>query len=48
MNMNKYILKGKWQEMTGSVKMKGGKVTGNNLGEIEGKREKLLGSLQKK
>ena len=46
--MNEYILKGRWQEMTGGVKEKWGKLTDNNLGEIEGKREKLLGLLQKK
>jgi uncharacterized protein YjbJ (UPF0337 family) len=48
MNMNKDILKGKWLEIKGRVKEKWGKLTGNDLGEIEGKSEKLLGLLQKK
>ena len=46
--MNEDILKGKWQEIKGRVKEKWGKLTDNDLGEIEGKGEKLLGSLQKK
>jgi uncharacterized protein YjbJ (UPF0337 family) len=48
MNMNEDILKGKWQEIKGRVKEKWGKLTDNDLGEIEGKGEKLLGLLQKK
>ena len=46
--MNEDILKGKWKEIKGRVKEKWGKLTDNDLGEIEGKGEKLLGSLQKK
>jgi len=46
--MNEDILKGKWQEIKGTVKEKWGKLTGNDLGEIEGKGQKLLGLLQKK
>jgi uncharacterized protein YjbJ (UPF0337 family) len=48
MNMNEDILKGKWQEISGRVKENLGKLTDNDLGEIEGKREKLFGLLQKK
>jgi uncharacterized protein YjbJ (UPF0337 family) len=48
MNMNEDILKGKWQEIKGRVKEKWGKLTDNELGEIEGKGEKLLGLLRKK
>lgn len=46
--MNKDILTGKWLEIQGSVKEKWGKLTDNDLGEIEGKVEKLLGVLQKR
>jgi uncharacterized protein YjbJ (UPF0337 family) len=46
--MNKDILKWKWLEIKGRVKEKWGKITDNDLGEIEGKGEKLLGLLQKK
>ena len=45
--MNEDILKGKWQEIKGRVKEKWGKLTDNDLGEIEGKGEKLLGLLRK-
>jgi uncharacterized protein YjbJ (UPF0337 family) len=48
MNMNEDILKGKWLEIRGRVKEKWGKLTDNDLGEIEGRGEKLLGLLQKK
>ncbi len=46
--MNANILKGKWKEIKGEVKEKWGKLTDNDLTEIEGKAEKLLGLLQKK
>jgi uncharacterized protein YjbJ (UPF0337 family) len=46
--MNEDILKGKKREITGRVKETWGKLTDNDLDEIEGKREKLLGLLQKK
>jgi uncharacterized protein YjbJ (UPF0337 family) len=46
--MNEDILKGRWLEIKGMVKEKWGKLTDNDLGEIEGKSEKLLGLLQKK
>ena len=48
MTMNAHILKGKWQETLGRVKEKFGKLTDNDLVESEGKKEKLLGLLQKK
>jgi uncharacterized protein YjbJ (UPF0337 family) len=48
MNMNKDILKGKKREITGRVKETWGKLTDNDLVEIEGKIEKLKGLLQKK
>jgi len=46
--MNKDILKGKWLEIRGTIKEKWGELSDNDLGEIEGKGEKLLGLLQKK
>jgi len=48
MNMNKDILKGKCLEIKGRVKETLGKLTDNDLAALEGKREKLLGLLQKK
>ena len=46
--MNEDILKGTWLEIKGRVKEKLAKLADNDLGEIEGKGEKLLGLLQKK
>jgi uncharacterized protein YjbJ (UPF0337 family) len=48
MNMNEDILRGKCQEIRGMFKEKWGKLTDNDLGEIQGKGEKLLGLLRKK
>jgi uncharacterized protein YjbJ (UPF0337 family) len=42
------ILKGQWREIKGDIKTKWGKLTGDDLTEIEGKEEKLLGLLQKR
>ena len=46
--MNEDILKGKWKEIKGSVKEKWGNLTDDDLAEVEGKQEKLLGLLQSK
>ena len=42
------VLKGKWKEMKGAIKEKWGKFTEDDLTEMEGKEEKLLGILQKR
>jgi uncharacterized protein YjbJ (UPF0337 family) len=47
-NMNAEILKGQWKEIKGDIKAKWGKLTDDDLTEIEGKEEKLLGVLQKR
>ena len=44
--MNKEQFQGKWNEMKGSVKEKWGELTDNDLTQIDGKREVLLGKLQ--
>jgi uncharacterized protein YjbJ (UPF0337 family) len=46
--MNSDILKGQWREIKGDVKAKWGKLTDDDLTEIEGMEEKLLGLLQKR
>lgn len=45
--MNKDLFKGKWHEMKGKIKEKWGKLTDDDLTEIDGKTENLLGKLQK-
>jgi uncharacterized protein YjbJ (UPF0337 family) len=46
--LNTDILKGKWKEIKGDIKAKWGKLTDDDLTEIEGNQEKLVGILQKK
>ena len=46
--MNKEILKGDWNIIKGKVKEQWGKLTDDDLSEIRGRREQLLGRLQKR
>ncbi|QLH37515.1 MAG: CsbD family protein [Parachlamydiaceae bacterium] len=44
--MNKDLFEGKWHDFKGKVKEKWGKLTDNDLAQINGKRESLLGKIQ--
>lgn len=46
--MNRDILKGKWSQMKGSVRSKWGKITDNDMTEIQGEAEKMIGKLQER
>jgi len=46
--MNKNILQGDWNLLKGKVKEKWGKLTDDDLTQIKGKRDQLLGIIQKK
>lgn len=46
--LNADILKGKWKEIKGDIKAKWGDLTDDDLTEIEGNEEKLVGILQKR
>ncbi len=46
--MNANILKGQWRELKGEVKRRWGKLTDDDMMEIEGESEKLIGLLQKR
>ncbi len=46
--MNADILKGKWKEIKGGLRNKWGKLTDDDVAQIEGKEEQLLGVLQKR
>ncbi len=46
--MHKEILKGDWNVIKGKIKEKWGKFTDDDLTEIEGKKDQLLGKLQKR
>ena len=44
--MNGDTIKGKWSELKGTVKQKWGDLTDDDLLEIEGNRDKLVGKIQ--
>lgn len=44
--MNKDLFEGKWHEFKGKVQEKWGELTDDDLKQINGKRESLLGKLQ--
>jgi uncharacterized protein YjbJ (UPF0337 family) len=46
--MNRDQLKGKWHQMKGEVKAKWGKLTNDDLDQIDGNLEKLIGRLQER
>lgn len=46
--MNWDEVKGKWTQMTGSMKAKWGKLTDDDLKEAEGNRDILIGKIQEK
>lgn len=46
--MNWDELKGKWTQMTGSIKAKWGKLTDDDLKQAEGNRDILIGKIQEK
>jgi len=45
--MNSDILKGNWKEIKGEVKRKWGKLTDDDLTQISGTEESLIGALQR-
>ena len=44
--MNNDILKGKWKQLTGEAKKQWGKLTDDQIDQIDGDREKLIGEIQ--
>lgn len=46
--MNNDQIEGKWNQLKGSAKAKWGELTDNDLEEIEGNAEKLMGKLQER
>ncbi|GAB5382534.1 MAG: CsbD family protein [Aliiglaciecola sp.] len=46
--MNKDIIEGNWKKMTGSVKENWGKLTDDDIQQVEGKLEKFQGLMQEK
>ena len=49
MNMlNADVLKGKWQQLKGEARVQWGKLTDDDLDQIQGNAEKLAGKLQER
>lgn len=46
--MNEDVLKGQWNQIKGRLKEKWGKLTDDELDQIAGRKDQLLGSLQKR
>jgi uncharacterized protein YjbJ (UPF0337 family) len=46
--MNSDILQGKWQQLKGEARVKWGKLTDDDMDQIEGQREKLVGKLRER
>ncbi len=46
--MNWDQVKGEWKQVRGSIKEKWGKLTDNDLTVIDGKKDQLVGALQKR
>ena len=46
--MNSEEMRGKWNQFKGSVKQKWGKLTDDDLTQIEGDRDRLIGKIQER
>ncbi len=46
--MNWDVMKGKWKQVKGSAKNKWGDLTDDDLQQVEGNRDKLVGKVQEK
>lgn len=46
--MNSDILQGKWKQLKGDIQTKWGELTNDDLDQIEGNQEKMLGILQER
>jgi len=46
--MNTDILKGKWTQMKGGIRSKWGKLTDDDVDQIQGDAEKFIGKLQER
>jgi uncharacterized protein YjbJ (UPF0337 family) len=46
--MNSDVLQGKWEQLKGGARVKWGKLTSDDVEQIKGQREKLVGKLRER
>jgi uncharacterized protein YjbJ (UPF0337 family) len=46
--MNSDILQGKWEQLKGEVLVKWGKLTNDDLDQVKGQRDKLVGKVRER
>jgi uncharacterized protein YjbJ (UPF0337 family) len=46
--MNSDILQGRWQQLKGKARAKWGELTNDDLDQIEGERERLVGKIRER
>ena len=46
--MNPEILQGRWNQIKGEIRIRFGKLTDNDVAEIQGHAEKMIGKLQER
>lgn len=46
--MNSDVLKGNWRQLTGAVQSKWGELTNDDVDQVEGEQEKLVGKIQER
>jgi uncharacterized protein YjbJ (UPF0337 family) len=46
--MNQDILQGRWEQLKGKARVKWGKLTNDDIDQIQGERQKLVGKLREK
>lgn len=46
--MNEQILEGQWKQLKGKVKEQWGRLTNDELDQLEGRRDQIVGLLQEK
>lgn len=46
--MNSDVLRGKWNQIKGEIKQQWGRLTDDEIAQIEGQRDELVGKIQEK
>lgn len=46
--MNRDIAEGKWKQITGTLREKWGKLTDDDVAQVGGKRDRLVGKVQER